>query len=188
MYDVTFIKKFESTVRKHWNDAALTDYKHSTATYGQLAAQIEADQLLWKAAGINKGDKIALNAKSCAGWIKTFMAVMTGGYVGVQLFDGYTPTDTMSLVNHSDSVLLYTEKRLMDKMDFGQMPNLKAAIDVHTGELLASRWDFAQIYNSRESIMKEAHPDGFKAHPEGRQRGQREAEGRLDTDELLVSA
>ena len=79
MYDVTFIKKFESTVRKHWNDSALTDYKHPTATYGQLAAQIEADQLLWKAAGIQKGAKIALNAKSCAGWIKTFMGIMTGG-------------------------------------------------------------------------------------------------------------
>ena len=78
MYDVTFIKKFESTVRKHWNDSALTDYKHPTATYGQLAAQIEADQLLWKSAGISKGSKIALNAKSCAGWIKTFMGIMLG--------------------------------------------------------------------------------------------------------------
>ena len=161
MYDVTFIKKFESTVRKHWNDAALDDFHHSSATYGQLAAQIEQDQLLWQAAGIEKGAKIALNAKSCAGWIKTFMGIMTGGYVGVQLFDGYTPTDTMSLVNHSDSVLLYTERRLMDKMDFDQMPALLAAIDVHTGELLASRGTFAAVYNKREEIMKDAHPAGF---------------------------
>ena len=164
MYDVTFIKKFESTVRKHWNNAALNDYKNPVATYGQLAAQIEQDQLLWKAAGINKGDKIALNAKSCAGWIKTFMAIMTGGYVGVQLFDGYTPTDTMSLVNHSDSVLLYTERRLFDKFDFEQMPNLIGAIDVHTGELLASRGNFAQIYMNREQIMHDAHPAGFQAN------------------------
>ena len=162
MYDISFIKRFETTVRKHWNDAALDDFHHSSATYGQLAAQIEADQLLWKAAGIEKGAKIALNAKSCAGWIKTFMGVMTGGYVGVQLFDGYTPTDTMSLVNHSDSVLLYTEKRLMDKMDFDQMPNLIGAIDVHTGELLASRGTFAAVYNKREQIMQDAHPAGFK--------------------------
>ena len=162
MYDITFIKKFEATVRKHWNDSALDDYKHSSATYGQLAAQIEQDQLLWKAAGINKGDKIALNAKSCAGWARTFMGIMTGGYVGVQLFDGYTPNDTMSLVNHSDSVLLYTEKRLMDKMDFEQMPNLKGAIDVHTGELLASRGNFEELYMRRETLMREAHPAGFK--------------------------
>ena len=161
MYDVTFIKKFESTVRKHWNDAALDDFRHSSATYGQLAAQIEQDQILWQAAGIEKGAKIALNAKSCAGWIKTFMGIMTGGYVGVQLFDGYTPTDTMSLVNHSDSVLLYTERRLMDKMDFDQMPALLAAIDVHTGELLASRGTFAAVYNKREQLMADAHPNGL---------------------------
>ena len=162
MYDISFIKKFEGTVRKHWNDAALNDYRSSVSTYGQLAAQIEQEQLLWKAAGINKGDKIALNAKSCAGWARTFMAIMTGGYVGVQLFDGYTPNDTMSLVNHSDSVLLYTEKRLMDKMDFEQMPGLIGAIDVHTGELLASRGNFADLYMRREALMREAHPAGFQ--------------------------
>ena len=161
MYDISFIKRFENTVKKHWNDPALNDYRSSVWTYGQLAAQIEQDHLFWKAAGLGKGDKIALNAKSCAGWAKTFMAIMTGGYVGVQLFDGYTPSDTMSLVNHSDSVLLYTEKRLMDKMDFEQMPNLKGAIDVHTGEVLASRGNFADLYMRREELMKQAHPEGF---------------------------
>ena len=161
MYDISFIKRFESTVKKHWNDPALNDYRSSVWTYGQLAAQIEQDHLFWKAAGLGKGDKIALNAKSCAGWAKTFMAIMTGGYVGVQLFDGYTPSDTMSLVNHSDSVLLYTEKRLMDKMDFEQMPNLKGAIDVHTGEILASRGNFADLYMRRDELMKQAHPEGF---------------------------
>ena len=162
MYDITFIKRFENTVKKHWNDGALDDFHQSSWTYGELAAKIEQDQLMWKAAGIEKGSKIAINAKSSAGWIKTFMGIMTGGYVGVQLFDGYTPTDTMSLVNHSDSVLLYTEKRLIEKMDFEQMPNLIGAIDVRTGELLASRGNFADIYNSREKLMQQAHPNGFQ--------------------------
>jgi len=161
MYDMTFIKRFEGTVRKHWNDAALDDYKKSSLTYGELAAKIEQDQLMWRAAGIKHGDKIALNAKSSAGWIKTFMGVMTGGHVGVQLFDGYTPSDTMKLVNHSDSVLLYTEKRLFANMDFEQMPALLGAIDVNTGELLASRNGFEKVYGGASALMAAAHASGF---------------------------
>lgn len=167
MFDVTFIKRFESTVKKNWNNPALDDYKKNTATYGELATKIEQDQIMWKAAGIKHGDKIALNAKSSAGWIKTFMGVMTGGHVGVQLFDGYTPSDTMKLVNHSDSVLLYTESRLFANMDFEQMPALLGVIDINTGELLASRNGFKAVFNNRENLMAQAHPQGFKVEDFG---------------------
>ncbi|HBA12606.1 MAG: AMP-binding protein [Bacteroidaceae bacterium] len=161
MYDISFIKRFETTVKKHWNNPALDDYHQSSSTYGELAAKIKADHLLFEAAGLKKGDKISLNAKSSSGWIKTFMSITTGGYVGVQLFDGYTPTDTMKLVNHSDSVLLFTERRLFDKMDFEQMPNIKGAIDVQTGELLASRNGFADVYMKRDTLLGKAYPKGY---------------------------
>ncbi len=161
MYDITFIERFQRTVKKHWDMPALDDYHKSTETYGELAAKIEMNQIMWRAAGIKNGDKIALNAKSSAGWIRTFMGVMTGGHVGVQLFDGYTPSDTMKLVNHSDSVLLYTEKRMYANMDFEQMPALMGVIDINTGELLASRGGFDAIYNKREQLMNEAHPNGM---------------------------
>ena len=71
-------------------------------------ADIETIHLYFKAAGLEYGDKIAINARSSANWIKTFMAAISGGYVAVELFNGYTPKDTQALVHHSDSRILFT--------------------------------------------------------------------------------
>ena len=165
MYDIqqkdNFVLRFEQTVKECWNDPALNDYKAPVKTYGQLAEDIEKMNLLWKAAGLVKGDKVAINAKSSAAWATVFFAAQAGGYVAVQIFNAFTPSDIMSLTNHSDSKVLYTEKAIFEKMDFDSMPSLLAAIDIKSGELLASRNGFADLYNNVEALFGKAHPQGL---------------------------
>ena len=113
-----FIVVFENTVKECWNKSGLDDYKVASYTYGELATEIEKMALVWKAAGLKKSDKIAINAKSSAAWAITFMASQTSGYVSVLMFNGFTPSDTARLVAHSDARVLYTEKAIFSKMDF----------------------------------------------------------------------
>ena len=157
-----FIKTFENTVKRCWDKPALDEFRSSSITYGQLAADIENIQLTLKAAGLNPGDKIAINARSSANWAKTFMASVSGGYVAVELFNGFTAHDTQALVNHSDSRILFTEKLIFRDMDFEQMPQLLGVIELKSGELLASRDGFEDVYASRDTRFAEAHPDGLK--------------------------
>lgn len=157
-----FILTFENSVKECWNKQALDDYNSCSVTYGELAADIEKLVLCWKAAGLKKGDKIVINAKSSSNWAKVFLAAQVGGFVAVQIFNGFTPDDTTALVNHSDARLLYTEKPIFDKMNFDALPNLRGAIDNKNWELLASRGDFADIYLKREALFNEAHPQGLK--------------------------
>lgn len=157
-----FILTFENSVKECWNKQALDDYNSCSVTYGELAADIEKLVLCWKAAGLKKGDKIVINAKSSSNWAKVFLAAQVGGFVAVQIFNGFTPDDTTALVNHSDARLLYTEKPIFDKMNFDALPNLLGAIDNKNWELLASRGDFADIYLKREALFNEAHPQGLK--------------------------
>ena len=167
MYDLTlkdsFLRRFEQSVKACWDKTALVEYKQAGLTYGELAAELEKTTLWWRAAGLQPGDKIAINARSSAGWAKTFFAAQTGGFVAVQLFNGFTPTDTMHLVDHSDSRILYTEKAIFEKMDFAAMPQLLGVLDTKSGELLAARGDFAKIYESRDELFAAAHPDGLRA-------------------------
>lgn len=157
-----FILTFENSVKECWNKQALDDYNSCSVTYGELAADIEKLVLCWKAAGLKKGDKIVINAKSSSNWAKVFLAAQVGGFVAVQIFNGFTPDDTTALVNHSDARLLYTEKPIFDKMNFDALPNLIGAIDNKNWDLLASRGDFADIYLKREALFNEAHPQGLK--------------------------
>lgn len=157
-----FILTFENSVKECWNKQVLDDYNSCSVTYGELAADIEKLVLCWKAAGLKKGDKIVINAKSSSNWAKVFLAAQVGGFVAVQIFNGFTPDDTTALVNHSDARLLYTEKPIFDKMNFEALPNLIGAIDNKNWDLLASRGDFADIYLKREALFNEAHPQGLK--------------------------
>lgn len=158
-----FIKTFEESVKACWERPALTDYRSDAITYGELAKRIEMFHLVWKKAGLNSGDKISLNARSSSNWAMTFMAVTAGGYVSCQLFNGFTPVDTQKMVNHSDTKILFTEKAIFDGMNFDEMPQLIAAIDMKNMELLASRNDFAEIYSRAEELFSEAHPNGWSA-------------------------
>ena len=83
-----FILTFEKSVRECWNKPALDDYRVSSITYGELAREIETNVLLWKAAGLRKDDRIAINAKSSSNWAKIFLSSQVGEFVSVQIFPG----------------------------------------------------------------------------------------------------
>lgn len=158
----SFINNFEHSIRTCWGQAAVNDFRHEVTTYGQMATEIATLHQLWGEAGLTKGDKIALNAASTANWIKLFMATVSGGFTAVPLLSGYLPTDTQRLVDHSDSKLLYTDRALFERMDFEAMPQLLGVVDLRSGELLASRGDFATLYAERHARFAAAHPEGLK--------------------------
>ncbi len=157
-----FLLRFQDSVKQCWDQPAVSDFRKSTTTYGEFAKEIETNILMWKAAGIKPGDKIAINSKSCANWAKIFFSNQAGGFVSVQIFPGFTAPDTENLVNHSESRLLYTEKAIFDNMDFEHMPALLGAIDIMSGELLAARDGFDAVYNSKEQIFAGKHPGGLR--------------------------
>ena len=157
-----FINLFEGAVRENWERPALSDFRKSTVSYRELAEKIETLDLIWKKAGIKPGDKIAINCKSSAMGVTVFMAAVSKGYVAVHLYNAFTPADTQRLVNHSDSKILYTEKRAFEAMDFGQMPELLCVIDAASGEVLASRAGVGELYANGARLLAERYPAGLQ--------------------------
>ena len=157
----SFIKSFNSSVLECWDSKALSQFRARELTYSELAREMAVLQDMWAKAGLRPGDKIAINAKSSVNWMTVFMASATGGYVSVQLFNGFLPADTMSLAAHSDSRILYTEKGIFSAMDFEAMPQLLAAIDTETNEVLASRDGFDRLFESRYEDFDAVYPDGY---------------------------
>ena len=127
-----FIERFETSVKENWDNAALTDYRGETWSYSQVAHDIATMHLVWEAAGIKEGDKISLNARSCANWAKMFLATITGGQIAVQLFNGFTPAEVQKFVQHSDSRILFTEKTVFEELDLEQLPQLMAVFDTRS--------------------------------------------------------
>ena len=154
---------FEDSVKAHWSAAALSDYQVRTETYGELARNIARLHLVWQTIGLQEGDKIAINAKSSVHWSEVFLAALTGGYVSVQLYNAFLPADVQQLVNHSDSKILYTEKKSFASMAFDEMPNVVAVLDTDTLELLAAADEARRAYEQADTLLTAAYPQGYSA-------------------------
>ena len=157
-----FIKLFENATRECWDRPALSDFRKSTITYRELAERVYTLDLIWKKAGVKPGDKIAINTKSCALGASVFMAAVSKGYVAVHLYNAFTPVDTQRLVNHSDSKILYTEKRTFDEMNFDEMPQVLCVIDAGTGKVLASRNGVDELYAQADALLAADFPGGMQ--------------------------
>lgn len=157
-----YIRLFEDAVKDCWDRPALSDFRKSTITYRELAERIDTLDTIWKKAGLKSGDKIAINTKSCALGASVFMASVSKGYVAVHLYNAFTPADTQRLVNHSDSRILYTEKRTFEEMNFDEMPQVLCVIDGATGDVLASRDGVGELYANAAKILAQKYPAGMK--------------------------
>ena len=61
-----YFKKLQEAMRKNWNRPALCNWQGEEFTFGELATRIERFHIVFGAAGISKGDKIALCARNSA--------------------------------------------------------------------------------------------------------------------------
>ena len=92
----SFINLFNSSVAECWDCKGLSQFRVKELKYSELAREIAVLQDMWQEAGLERGDKISINAESGVNWITVFMASVSGGYVSVQLFNGFLPSDTVS--------------------------------------------------------------------------------------------
>ena len=157
-----YLSKLEETVREQWTRKALCDYNGDSFTYAQLATNIERFRIFFEAAGIKKGDKIALCARNSARWAMTFWGINANECVAVPLLADFHPDNVATLTDHSDSVVLFVDDDIWAKLDPEKMPNLKAAINVKDGSLLWSRDKVtADAWENRKSAFTKQHPDGL---------------------------
>lgn len=158
-----FITRFVETAQQNWHKPALCDYKGDVFLYADVATQIAKLHIIFRKAGIKPGDKIALCAKNTARWATAYLAATAYRAVAVPILNGFTPDSLEKLVEHSDSVLLFTEKDMWAQMHPEAMPRLLAAINID---------DYSQLYslNNRldsvipniNALFKKAYPNGMK--------------------------
>ena len=157
-----YLKNLDDTVRKHWTQNALCDYNGDTFSYANLATNVEQFRIFFSAAGIGKGDKIALCGRNCARWAMTFWGINVNGCVAVPLLADFHPDTVSILTNHSDSVVLFVDDDIWVKQKPEEMPNLKAAINLKDGNLLWSQdKTVADSWENRKKAFAQQYPHGL---------------------------
>ncbi|MBR6815776.1 MAG: AMP-binding protein [Alistipes sp.] len=118
------------TMRENWEKPVLSDYRGETFTFADMASQMARMHRIFEAAGVEKGDRVALAAKNSARWAMAFLSIATYRGVAVSILADFNPADIAGLVNHSDSKVLFTDPKTWEAMNSNPMPELKAVINV----------------------------------------------------------
>lgn len=133
------VEMISDSIRKNWNELALTDFHGSSFQYRDLARKIAKLHLAFEHAGIKRGDKIALCGRNSAQWAVAFLATLTYGAVAVPILHEFKPDNIHHLINHSDSRLLFVNNGIWENLDPESMPNIEGAVKLNDFSLLFSR-------------------------------------------------
>lgn len=157
-----YLAILQGAIRRKWNQPALSDYKGDSFTFAEIATRISKLHFIFNRLGVQPGDKIALASKNSARWATSFMAAATYRAVTVPILNDFTAEAISSLVNHSESVVLFTDVATWEAMP-KDLPNLLAVIDVDSFTSIYSKsGNLEEIMVECETTIPEVYPESMK--------------------------
>ena len=126
----------EDAIKDNWERMALSDFGGGLSyKFLETAEYVEKLHILYRAAGLKPGDKIAICGKNSASWAVVFISCLTFGAVAVPILHEFKPESVHNLVNHSDAKILFTDPAIWDKLDEKELPALVATLFISEREM-----------------------------------------------------
>ena len=133
------ITLIENSITTNWDRKAFTDFNGENLQYKDVARKIAKIHLLFDAAGLHPGDKIALCGRNSGNWCVAFLATLTYGAVIVPILHEFKPDNVHHIVNHSEAKLLFVGDQVWENLNENRMPALQGIICVKDFTLVNSR-------------------------------------------------
>ena len=164
MLEQNLIKLYEQSFREHREMSALTDYfKGESFSYYEIAKEVAKLHLMFKEAGIEKGDKIALIGRNNTRWCISYIATITYGAIIVPILQDFNPNDVINIINHSESKLLFLGDNFWDDIEGDQIPAINAVFSLTDYHVIHEK-EGDKLTNYMKNMMqhyREAYPRGF---------------------------
>ncbi len=164
MLEQNLIKLYEQSFRENREMSALTDYfKGESFSYYEIAKEVAKLHLMFKEAGIEKGDKIALIGRNNTRWCISYIATITYGAVIVPILQDFNPNDVINIINHSESKLLFLGDNFWDDIEGDQIPAINAVFSLTDYHVIYEK-EGDKLTNYMKNILqnyREAYPRGF---------------------------
>ncbi len=159
-----FNRYIENAIREHWDLPALTDFQGATYHYKDVARRMAKIHIMFEAAGVKHGDKIAICGRNSSNWAIAFFATLTYGAVAVPILHEFKPDNVHHIVNHSESKILFVGDVVWENLNIDKMPALNATILLNDLSLLKT--DQPALIDARARLNEyfgKKFPDHFRA-------------------------
>lgn len=164
MIQENFIKLYEHSFRENWDLPCYTNYgEKESYTYGEVAQQIARLHLLFKHCQLRRGDRIAIIGKNNARWCIAYMATITYGSIVVPILQDFHPNDVHHIVNHSESVFLFTSDTIWERLEEERLTGLRGVFSLTDFHVLFQRdgETIQSFVKQTDTEMEEKYPNGF---------------------------
>lgn len=165
MIEENFIKLYENSFRENWDLPCYTNYgEEESYTYGEVAEEIARLHLLFKHCSLRRGDKISIIGKNNARWCIAYMATITYGAIVVPILQDFHPNDVHHIVNHSESIFLFTSDTIWETLEEECLTRLRGVFSLTDFRCLHQR-DGETVQKFVKHIgecMQHAYPEGFR--------------------------
>lgn len=159
-----YFTRLEEAMKANWERPALGNYRGEVFTFGEVATNIAKLHVLYETIGLKKGEKIALCAKNSARWGIAFFSANTYEAVVVPILADFHPDSVNTLVDHSESTVLFTDNDIWAKLDITRMPTVKAVVSTADFKLLyAADENIRKANDNLEDLFAEKYPEGFSS-------------------------
>lgn len=158
-----YLDKLEEVTRKYWDKPSLCNYGGEKYTYGMVATTVAKFHTAFAAAGLGKGVKMAICGRNTARWAISFWAVNTYEAVAVPIMADFPPESIERLTDHSESVVMFTDPDIWERLDESRMPKLRAVVSLKDFTLLYSADKaFGDVMQNLDALFAQKYPDGFR--------------------------
>jgi long-chain acyl-CoA synthetase len=154
------IDYIRDSITGNWDIEALGDYQGKSYSYRDIAGSILKIHMLFKEAGIEEGDKIALLGKNSANWCTVYLATVTYGAVTVPILPDFKRDDLMNILNHSDSKMLFVDEKIWETLAYNDLKEISNVIKLESFSYLDGRDNKCKALNERLSeAFNEKYPE-----------------------------
>ena len=158
----SFLGLIEQSIRNHWEMPVMTDFQGKTLYYKDFACEIDRLHDYFKAAGIQRGDKISICGKNSAKWTISFFATLSYGAVVVSILHEFDKASIQFIVDHSDSKMLFVDNSIWDEVEEKTIPKVETVFSLENFELLKSSSDgLKQFDTNAPSYFEKKYENGF---------------------------
>ncbi|MDR0835846.1 MAG: AMP-binding protein [Tannerella sp.] len=154
-----FLGLIENSIKKNWEKPVFSDYESDTFLYKDMAREIAKLHILFREAGIQKGDKIAIIGRNSARWGIGFFAILSYGAVGVPLLHDFTTENVHHLVNHSEAKLLLASQQNWNLLNPAEIPNISVSMLIDTLSVIEAPENVKNTFTKINEIFERTYPD-----------------------------
>ena len=135
---LTFPAFFSATLSKYSDRNALAFVGQKPITYSETDQRIKAVIAFLENLGVLPGDKVAILATNQPNWAISYFAVTFMGAVVVPLLPEFLATEISSLLEHSETKVIFASEAMASKLSEVATTNLQSVIRIDNFSIIRS--------------------------------------------------